>query len=92
MSQGEALDVVPNNWMNLSIDDKLNSINAQLMILNRMVEDIVTQIYTAQKNAPDQSKVLEKYRSHVSSMMKERGMDESAISFFNEFLTINLND
>lgn len=92
MSQGEALDVVPKNWTNLSIDDKLNSMNAQLIVLNRMVEDIVTQFYNAQQKAPDQTKILEKYRSHVSKMMKERGMDEGAISFFNEFLSINFND
>jgi hypothetical protein len=92
MSQGEALDKVPNNFTEMSIDDKLNLINSQLIVLSRMVEDIVTHIYNAQSRVPNQDAVLKKYRQHVSEIMEKRGMDQNAIDFFNEFLNINFND
>lgn len=79
-------------WNNQAIDEKLNSLNASLNTLTRMVEDLLRQIDTRRHQQPNPQNVLEQYRKKITAMMTARGADSDAIKAFEEMLSINLSD
>lgn len=79
-------------WSEMSVDDKLNSLNAQMQVMSKMIEDTLIAVTPISQQNVDHNKILRNYRDKVSNIMKEKGMDQGAINIFNDMLNINLND